>query len=46
MIRNDELPTLTATITSDLDLRDLARNTFLTAIDDATAESISSKTVS
>ena len=38
MIRNDELPTLTATITSDLDLRDLARNTFLTAIDDATAE--------
>lgn len=39
LIRNDELPTLTATITSDLDLRDLARNTFLTAIDDATAES-------
>ena len=40
LIRNDELPTVTATITSDLDLRDLARNTFLTAIDDATAESV------
>mmetsp|Transcript_2488 Transcript_2488/g.5266 ORF Transcript_2488/g.5266 Transcript_2488/m.5266 type:complete len:154 (-) Transcript_2488:10-471(-) len=38
MIRNDELPTLTAVITSDLDRRDLYRNQFLTAIDDACAE--------
>ena len=38
MIRNDELPTLTAVITSDLDLRDLYRNQLLTALDDATAE--------
>ena len=39
MIRNDELPTLSAVITSDLDQRDLYRNQFLTAIDDAIAES-------
>ena len=38
MIRNDELPTLTAVITSDLDLRDLYRNQFLTAIEDVQAE--------
>lgn len=38
MIRNDKLPTLTAVIVSDLDLRDLYRNQFLTAIEDATAE--------
>ncbi|KAL9182382.1 hypothetical protein ACHAXT_013034 [Thalassiosira profunda] len=38
MIRNDEVPTLAAVITSDLDRRDLYRNQFLTAIDDATAE--------
>lgn len=38
MIRNDELPTLTAVITSDLDLRDLYRNQLLTALDDAIAE--------
>jgi hypothetical protein len=38
MIRNNELPTLTAVITSDLDLRDLYRNQFLTAIEDARAE--------
>ena len=38
MIRNDELPSLTAVITSDLDLRDLYRNQLLTAIDDAQAE--------
>lgn len=38
MIRNDELPTLSAVITSDLDRRDLYRNQFLTAIDDAIAE--------
>lgn len=38
MIRNDELPTLTAVITSDLDLRDLFRNQYLTAIDDLQAE--------
>lgn len=38
MIRNDQLPTLTAVITSDLDLRDLYRNQFLTAIEDAKAE--------
>ena len=38
MIRNDELPTLTSVITSDLDSRDLYRNQFLTAIDDACAE--------
>ncbi|KAL7544157.1 hypothetical protein ACHAWF_007540 [Thalassiosira exigua] len=39
MIRKDELPTLTAVIASDLDRRDLFRNQFLTAIDDAIAES-------
>ena len=38
MIRNDELPSLTAVITSDLDRRDLYRNQFLTAIEDAQAE--------
>lgn len=38
MIRNDELPTLTAVIASDLDRRDLYRNDFLTAIEDAKAE--------
>ena len=38
MIRNDQLPTLTAVITSDLDLRDLYRNELLTALDDAIAE--------
>lgn len=38
MIRNEELPTLTAVITSDLDLRDLYRNQFLTAIEDLQAE--------
>ena len=38
MIRNDELPSVTAVITSDLDRRDLYRNEFLTAIDDLTAE--------
>ena len=38
MIRNDELPSVTAVIASDLDRRDLYRNQFLTAIDDLTAE--------
>uniref|UniRef100_A0A7S1ZT81 Uncharacterized protein n=1 Tax=Trieres chinensis TaxID=1514140 RepID=A0A7S1ZT81_TRICV len=38
MIRDDSLPSLTAVITSDLDLRDLYRNQFLTAIEDAKAE--------
>lgn len=38
MIRNDKLPSLTAVITSDLDLRDLYRNNFLTAIEDVQAE--------
>lgn len=38
LIRNDNLPSLTAVITSDLDRRDLYRNQFLTAIDDASAE--------
>ena len=38
MIRNDELPSLTAVITSDLDLRDLYRNQFLTSIEDSKAE--------
>jgi len=38
MIRSDQLPTLTAVITSDLDLRDLYRNQILTAMDDARAE--------
>jgi hypothetical protein len=38
MIRNDELPSLTAVITSDLDQRDLYRNQFLTSIEDARAE--------
>jgi hypothetical protein len=38
MIRNDQLPTPTTVITSDLDLRDLYRNDFLTHIEDAVAE--------
>ena len=38
LIRNDALPSLTAVITSDLDLRDLYRNQFLTAWDDLIAE--------
>ena len=38
MIRNDELPTITAVVTSDLDCRDLYRNEFLSNIDDACAE--------
>ena len=38
LIRNDNLPSLTAVITSDLDRRDLYRNQFLTAIYDASAE--------
>jgi len=38
MIRNDALPSITAVIASDLDRRDLYRNQFLTAIDDAVAE--------
>ena len=38
MIRNDEIPSLSSVITSDLDLRDLYRNEFLTAIEDAQAE--------
>jgi len=38
MIRNDALPSITAVIASDLDRRDLYRNEFLTAIDDAVAE--------
>lgn len=38
MIRNDQLPSLTAVITSDLDLRDLYRNQLLTAVDDVQAE--------
>ena len=38
MIRNDALPSLTAVITSDLDLRDLYRNQLLTAVDDVRAE--------
>ena len=38
MIRNDEIPSLAMVITSDLDLRDLYRNQFLTAIEDVTAE--------
>ncbi len=38
MIRNDEIPSLSAVITSDLDLRDLYRNEFLTVIEDAQAE--------
>lgn len=38
MIRNDELPTLSAVIASDLDMRDLHRNQFLTSIEDAKAE--------
>jgi hypothetical protein len=38
MIRNDALPSITAVIASDLDRRDLYRNQFLTAIDDAAAE--------
>ena len=38
MIRNDQLPSLAAVITSDLDLRDLYRNEFLNAMEDAVAE--------
>ena len=38
MIRNEQLPTVTAVITSDLDVRELYRNTFLTTIEDARAE--------
>jgi predicted metal-dependent hydrolase len=38
MIRNDQLPSPTTVITSDLDLRDLYRNDFLTHIEDAVAE--------
>ena len=38
MIRNDELPSLTSVISSDLDLRDLYRNQLLTAIEDLIAE--------
>lgn len=38
MIRNDALPDVTDVVASDLDRRDLYRNTFLTAIDDAVAE--------
>ena len=38
MIRNDQLPSLTSVIASDLDLRDLYRNDFLTSIEDAKAE--------
>ena len=38
LIRNDQLPSLTAVITSDLDLRDLYRNDFLTALEDVNAE--------
>ena len=38
LIRNDELPTLSAVVASDLDLRDLYRNEFLTSIDDIQAE--------
>jgi len=38
MIRDEKLPTVTAVITSDLDVRELYRNTFLTTIEDAKAE--------
>lgn len=38
MIRNDALPSLTAVISADLDLRDLYRNDFLTAFEDVIAE--------
>ena len=38
MIRNDALPTITSVIVSDLDLRDLYRNEFLTSLDDLVAE--------
>jgi hypothetical protein len=38
MIRNDQLPSLTSVIVSDLDLRDLYRNQLLTAVDDVQAE--------
>lgn len=37
-IRNDQIPTPQAVIAADLDLRDLYRNQFLTALDDVTAE--------
>lgn len=39
LIREERLPTATAVVVSDLDLRDLIRNRFLTALDDAAAES-------
>jgi len=38
MIRSEELPSLAAVITSDLDLRDLYRNQLLTAVEDVKAE--------
>ena len=38
MIREDSIPSLTSVITSDLDLRDLYRNQYLTAIEDLQAE--------
>jgi hypothetical protein len=38
MVRNDQLPSLTSVIASDLDLRDLYRNEVLTAIEDVKAE--------
>jgi hypothetical protein len=38
LIRNDQIPTTATVITSDLDLRDLYRNEFLTCIEDAVAE--------
>jgi hypothetical protein len=38
LIRNEQLPSLATVITSDLDLRDLHRNQFLTLIEDAKAE--------
>lgn len=38
MFRNDQLPSLTSVIASDLDLRDLYRNEVLTAVEDVKAE--------
>ena len=38
MIRDETLPTLNSVIASDLDLRDLYRNQFLTSFDDVRAE--------
>ena len=43
MIRNEQLPTVSAVIVSDLDRRDLCRNQFLTVMDDAIAESVYQK---